>query len=352
MNTGNNFMTDAIAYMSTLDWLAQQCVWCYKCSAHCCHHYRRDFGHLVGLFIAGTVCKPFSTMSTKKARFMCKTAIAALAWCFQVLAVRPEYAIHECVAGFGTEWFEKVLCSDSRLYLCQSVVWDILDQGDPVRRLRRYTIFSRMDVIWMYVGWTYHNLSTRFFHNQIYTGNAFFICTPQQVLEFMKFLAAKLHLVVDEETPFLDCIPAGYQQRLEQYKRLLRRMMQPWSRYLVNICQTAKWARCTKGNAVVPTLLTETSWIWSLRLNRLMHPLEKLFAQGLSLNQDWGVLKALSDGSLDFDDVSFMAGNMMHLKACATSFCFVLFGSRRSGIPGRLMVPVGESSDDEDFVNE
>ena len=251
-------------------------------------------------------------------------------------------------------FFEKILCVDSGAYRCQTVVWGILCQGDPVRRRRRYTIFTRLDCVVMAIDWTLDNLSSRFFHPRLYNGNVYFICTLEEIFQFMEHLAKTILLVVDQRTKFVDCISEGYRHRLEGVRKILRRMMVPFCRYIVNIGQTPKWCRCTEGNGVIPTLLTETSNLWSLHHQRLMHPRENFFSMGVPLSGDWGILCGLHDGSLDLDDADFMVGNMMHLKAAATCFCFVLFGSRRTGRLQSLSQVVNdddcESSFDTDIL--
>ena len=203
------------------------------------------------------------------------------------------------------------------------------------------------------VDYTLAELEHRFFYQTMLAGHALFIADCDMVAAYMKWLADKHCIVIDDGTVFRDCIGASMQGRLLRYEKFMRRHMLPIASGIVNLQQNPSWCRVTKGNSRIPTLLTSTSALWSFHHGRLMHPMEKLIAQNVP-SGTWGLLNGCLDQSLTYEEVDFMAGNMMNCKQVATSFCWVLFFSRKNStsaalIPSPVNTLDADRSDEEHF---
>ena len=88
-------------------------------------------------------------------------------WACNVLLSLPEFALHECVPKFDVRWHKQIL---EQCYSMASVVWCISQQGDPVRRRRRYTLWTRRDRIRLGVLYNLEELSRRYFRKCILDG--------------------------------------------------------------------------------------------------------------------------------------------------------------------------------------
>ena len=108
----------------------------------------------------------------KQKGFCCHTAIAAMIWPYDVLLSLPEFALHECVPKFDVHWHKQIL---EAYYSMASVVWCILLQGDPVRRRRRSTLWTRQDRIRLGVLYNLEELSRRYFRKLVLDGLVYFV---------------------------------------------------------------------------------------------------------------------------------------------------------------------------------
>ena len=99
----------------------------------------------VWLAAAGSPCVAFCKGAFgNQEGFLHDSAVCLVAWAAKNRAHRPDVIVRECVPGFSRDVLSRYLNtgfpSSSPLYRVESVVWNVLDEGLPVSRERRYTI--------------------------------------------------------------------------------------------------------------------------------------------------------------------------------------------------------------------
>ena len=110
-----------------------------------CMPKQSEGGFRLHIEVAGSPCVAFVKGAYgSQEGFLHESAVGFVAWVAKVRHQKPHVVVHECVPGFD----EQILCrylnagyaSWSPLYEVQSVVWNVLHEGFPVSRDRRYTI--------------------------------------------------------------------------------------------------------------------------------------------------------------------------------------------------------------------
>ena len=100
----------------------------------------------IWLEAAGSPCIPFCKGGGYGTQlgWLRDTSLPFFAWVSFLRKGRPDVIVHECVDGFEPDVLAKYLnCGcppDNPLYAIQSVSWNVLWEGAPVSRHRRYTI--------------------------------------------------------------------------------------------------------------------------------------------------------------------------------------------------------------------
>ena len=346
---GCSFMSAVLSCLATVTFLDAQ--WCFRHKRRCTLHAPASMG--TRCMIAGTVCKPFSSMSKSKKNFCCHTTIAAMVWAYNVLLSLPEFALHECVLMFDVQWHKQIL---DQFYCMASVVWCISQQGDPVRRRRRYTLWTRWDRIRLGVLYNLEELMRRYFRKLVLDGLVYFLAGVEshkmdELRTALMHFADEQYVMVDEATTFRHVLPQCYLQRLWVYEKMANRNMIPVRKLIVNLAQNCRWAKIRKSDCVVPTLLTANSMSYSMGMGRMMLASDKLLAQNVPYRGSYGIRHALLDGTISKSDCEFMAGNMMNCKAMATAFMWVLFASRppTDVLPHMLWKPAEEDEEEHDW---
>ena len=102
-------------------------------------------GTLLRVEVAGSPCVAFCKGAYgSQEGFLHETSVCFTAWVAKVRQDLPDIVLHECVPGFPPEILDRYLnagCApEDRLYAVQSIVWNVLDEGFPVSRERRYTV--------------------------------------------------------------------------------------------------------------------------------------------------------------------------------------------------------------------
>ena len=100
--------------------------------------------------VAGSPCVAFCKGAYgSQEGFLHETAVCFTAWTAKVRHDLPHIVLHECVPGFQAEILIRYLnagCPPEKpFYVMQSVVWNVLDEGFPVSRERRYTVCVRAE---------------------------------------------------------------------------------------------------------------------------------------------------------------------------------------------------------------
>ena len=267
-----------------------------------------------------------------------------MVWAYNVLLSLPEFALHECVPQFDVHWFEQIL---GTIYDLGSVVWCVSQQGDPVRRRRRYTLWSRRDRIRLGVLYNLEEMIRRYFRKLVLDGLVFFQASLDELRTALMHFADEQYVIVDEATTFRHVLPQCYLQRLLVYEKMANRNVIPVRKLIVNLAQNCRWAKIRKSDCVVPTLLTANSMLYSMGLGRIMLASKKMLAQNVPLTGSYGIRHALLDGTISKSDCEFMAGNMMNCKAVAKAFMWVLFYSRPADVLPRMLWARTEEDEDE-----
>ena len=107
----------------------------------------------------------------------------------------------------------------------------------------------------------------------------------------------------------------------------------------------------------MPTLLTNTSIIWSQKADRLLLPIEHLAVMGVPTLLDnrahhmmYGVEKLARQGDIDSKQQRFLAGNGMHMIAIGSVLTYTLSVAAKvvSYPPSIVQEPVGDSGKEDD----
>lgn len=118
----------------------------------------------------------------------------------------------------------------------------------------------------------------------------------------------------------------GLARRLDAYEAALGKRK---ARFIVNLHQNHSFVR--RFSELCPSLLTRTSTLWDMKLNRLMLPIEHLVVMGLPIfdegredNDRFSVELLALDGTLSSAEIKHFAGNGMHHAAVGLVLAFLL----------------------------
>ena len=180
-------LTDALKQLDFHQ--SRECLICGKE----CYVNPRDAGYSAEEWVwwegAGTVCKPFSSMSLDSADWCDPSTLCTLAWAITTRAMRPDRIIHECVTRFKEEVFAKIFKEEVphkvkhgafQSYDMKVSVFCPSDLGMPVRRPRKYCAFELLPIRFPPLGIRFRDL---FFRQLVCSGKVFMIATKDE-LEF------------------------------------------------------------------------------------------------------------------------------------------------------------------------
>ena len=335
---GSEFMGAAHSIMQQVRFSADARQWCYK-HRRFCNLYPQDIGAWpLSLACAGTTCTSWSSMGQKK-HWMTKSAVVFLAWAYEMLAFRPAIIVHECTPEFD---FQQLIIIFGSFYLIRSCIFSPTDLGLPMSRPRRYTIMMLRCTFQPLLSFDVDGFGSLFFRSLRLTGHVLWQAPQQMVNAHISKLAEKAFLpslqADGSPWPIRVVLSQAVDHRIECYEKMCRRARRRM-KYIVNLRQTPQW--CNGWSEAVPTLLTSTSYLWSMVEGRVLLPIEHLGVQGLdcfnncpSLPECPVVRLALS-GALTPREVMHLAGNSFNIAAVTSVllFAFTCFENRKAPAP-------------------
>ena len=300
--------------------------------------------------------------------FLHDTAKTLVAWVAKVRAFLPDVAIHECVPGFPDEVLSRYLNAglpeSKPLYEVASVAWDVLHEGIPIHRARRYTVCVlakhgrprlHLEQVW----------ETLVYRNRL-IGCDVFLRAPaadidalNQDMASRRQLPAKrinsrgqarnwaweVFLTANQRTVVSKAHEAAQALEMDWLKECpdgvpISDAGQPCFQWLVNLAQSSGYQPAVRPMhvAYVNTLLRSSRLFvdcFDRRSSRPVHPFEAFLMQGhpvylpaghhilQACNMEEVLRSALSKG-LPLKDLYSMAGNGMHINAVGELLLFVL----------------------------
>ena len=347
-------------WMASLRGILQEAPWdvnmrrpCYRCQRRCLVHAPGEEG-MSRLAIAGTVCKSFSAIG-KGLRHASQHATSMLVWAVELTVYLPEIAIHECVASFDPVW---LLAAIGGLYFVESFVFSSQDLGEPYKRRRRWTIALKKSCRAFKIPMKQF-FPTVFFGELLACADIYFFADEDTLALFKAQMAEAKHLVSHASIDFRSLMKETFQGRLNGYEKLCRRLLLPCNRFVVNLLQTAKFARLLMSDDKVcmPTLLCNTSYPYSMHLQRPLHITERLAVHNIPTSaqtlealgvQPFGIHFCLEN--LRDRQVQALLGNSMSLSQMHSVMLYVMATTRRQPCMPTATPPMLEDGDDDEFV--
>ena len=317
---GAEFMAHAHQIMRGVQF--KQKVWCFKHRCEC-PVFPSCAGRLT-VACAGTTCTSFSSMG-KQYGWFAKSSIIFLAWAYEQLRARPTVIVHECVPSFDIAHLVTVF---GALYLIRSLVICPSDLGVPVRRKRRWTILVLRSALRPLLAFDADGFGMLFFRRAILDGHALFSAPARIIADFCTLLAARKGLPPTQgdgqQWPIRMLLTSTQEARLREYEKACKSTRRSRTKYIYNIMQTPLFGR--SWSTQIPTLLTKTSLIWSMKMDRCMVPIEHLLCQGidaLSPVCPFSVARLAQAGELSPRAIMLLAGNSFHMSVVTSVLMFI-----------------------------
>ena len=288
--------------------------------------------------VAGSTCTSWSRMGTKRG-WAATSALAFAVWAFETLAQRPDALLRECTQDFDVSMLESIF---GEHYTLASYVFSPIDLGYPASRPRRYTLLLLRRRLEPTVGFNDEGFGGMFFRHCVTTGHIFWRAPKEPVNKHLSDMAVQKRHLPPTQTdgePWLprDVLPEGLHVRLLAYEKACRKARCPL-KFIVNLCQNQSFM---KGRSeFVPTLLTHTSALWSMRVGRLLFfPTDHLGVQGVPIyahgrdcSMRFGVEMMALAGRLTDKQIMAVAGNGMNMVAVGVALMFLLCTSNANGV--------------------
>ena len=319
--------------------------------------------------VAGSPCVAFVQGAFgNQENFLHQSAKVFVAWVAKVRAFLPDVAIHECVPGFPNEILSRYLNAgfpaNKPLYETASAAWDVLHEGIPVHRARRYTVCVlakhgrpslQLQEVW----------DGLVFRNRL-LGCDVFLRAPAADLEALnQEMASKRQLPAKRiNSKGQPCkwawevfMTAKQREVLSKAREAAKALEldwlrecpdgmpvsdagQPYFQWLVNVAQGSTFQPSVRPmhTSYMNTLL-RSSRLFADCFDRLrsrpVHPFEEFVIQGHPVYMPAGhrilqacnmedVLRSALSKGLGLSDLYNMAGNGMHINAVGELLLFVL----------------------------
>ena len=310
--------------------------WCYRCQRHCPVHAVGCKATATTIVIAGTTCTSWSSLG-KKGKWVAFSAISFMIWAYETYSIEPDIVIHECTPAFQWSVLQRIF---EPRYIVMSIKASPTDLGWPCMRPRRWTLLFHRKRRAPILPLTRASFGSLFFRQCSVDGHIFWGDCDQDkfMIEHFAKLAEKRSLPMTTADghlwPARFLLPQGHLQRLLGYEQLCARMRRKFD-YIINLAQNCTFNSMHK--IMVPTLLTRTSFLWSMRKSRFLHPFEYMQVMGLpTLCQDVvdvrsGFEVLALDGELDDNDILHACGNGMVQVSVGAMIMFGLGSSRHPG---------------------
>lgn len=329
-------------------------AYCFRCKGRCRVHgpERQTNGRpaLTRMAIAGTTCTSWSQMGACS-RWMAQSALPFFVWAFETLAWGPDLIVHECTPRFDVATLELIF---GMLYLIVSFVISPTSLGWPAMRPRRFTILVHRERRVAPREMSAAIFSSLFFRKCMLDGHVFWCASYTAVVKYLCEKAEALHLPHTQEGsgllwPARTLLKQGFHQRLLGYEKMCLRMGRA-KKFIVNLHQSPSFTKSV--TKMMPTLMTNTSLMWSMVHERCLLPLEHLVAMGIPIldehrNQEdiSGIELLIKQDKVTGREVVHAAGNGMSQICIGAVLLFALGGL--GPLNNALVQDSFGSSDDE-----
>lgn len=252
-------------------------------------------------------------------------------WCFEVLAMRPDFIIEECTPRFKGLVFEHIFGHLSGgQYHIQRRTFSPVDLGFPASRPRQYMILTRVDSMTVTVPFAGAMVEQVFFRRLMMDGKVFFtdVGGPREHLAYKRHLMKARGLAFADrrvvlKRSALSLLPSAKQIRLHGYRKLAARMGK--TQGIVDINQTAGY--CNHISPVVPTLL-RTSVMADIDTGNVLLPSAHFDVMAVPVHRPaqstYRVPLTPLLPSLTPQDMQSLTGNAMHAGAVGMCLMYVL----------------------------
>lgn len=306
---------------------------------------------MLRIHVAGSTCTSWSRMGSKL-QWAASGTLAFLVWAFDTRGAAPHVVIHECTSDFDITYLTIIL---GAAYTISSIVFSPKDLGFPSSRPRRYTMMVHRSLVHQCIPYSLEDFRSLFFRSCIATGHMFWDAPAEILTAFAAKLAKKRGLpstqANGEAWPFRDVLSQSMLARLLAYERLVKKRKRH-PHYIVNLLQNAMFMNCL--SEITPTLLTQTSALWSMKKQRLLAPAEHLVVQGIPLfdartdSDRFAVELMRKEGKLTDAQVVSLAGNGMSLIAVGAALLFALSTVEKKERPSSSSSPSTSPYRDDD----
>ena len=354
-------------------------AYCLKHKQMCCLNPRLDpeLQDRLWVEVAGTVCKPWSTMGTM-GDWLHPTSLVFLVWAFSMRFYEPDMILQECTRRFDYDKlygilakrghttrlpirspFTRYLPDGKRIptWKMKTEIIDPLDLGIPSRRPRRYTYFWIEEVVDFPWPLSIKELFSRSLQG---TSALYKVATSEQVNAMAwrvqgkhTFMGMDVDLAEhmnedDSNSAFTPAayLPASKWVRMQHYielaknKGLMNGMGQPAEG--INMIWVNLETNPQFGNMAdvehAPTLMTNSSLFDLVDARMLMVMPEHFVIQGFPapcdgvperLSKWFPWCQAIEDGTLSTRQCKVLTGNAMHLSVVGSCLAYLCSGQRR-----------------------
>ena len=331
---GSAMMKDCLALLDKEPRNLDDTAFCFKCQQRCRHYGPADQDKgMSRMSVAGTTCTPWSRMGSKN-RWAAFCTVVFAAWASEVKFWDPDFILHECTEDFDVELLHNIFGSAFVLF---TVRFSPVELGIPVSRPRVWTLgFNRARVV-CHLPFSRDTFGKFFFRQLLLDGHIYFEATPEDIkLRFLQCLAEKQKLAMDVDGELgvacRELLPEALHQMLLAYEKHCRKKKKPLD-FIVNLRQKPSFMQ--GFSSIVPTLLTHTSILWSMRKNCVLPPLGHLDVMGFPVfvkmegNERSGLEQLALAGGLSDIEILSLAGNGMVAAAVGSVFMFGLATTTR-----------------------
>ena len=267
-----------------------------------------------------------------KQKYADMTCLSFIAWAFAMLCQVPDFIIHESTPDFDVDMLFSLF---SALYWIHSYVCGPNDLGLPCRRRRRYTLMVKKGKFMLMVDFDDIGFGHLFFHTVILQGDKYFCAPDELVKNYMVVIREEKGLpernARGDPWKWIDLLKAGDRVRLlmHLYKARTSSSYMEGRSYLFNARQS--WSFSKSLTTLMPTLLTKTSYIYSVHHKRVLIPIEHLGVMGVpfpgqcsDVEQHYPVVSLIKAGRFTMDEMTHAAGNGMIAKHVGAVILFTL----------------------------
>ena len=326
---GTAMMKDCLALLDAEPRSLHDTAFCFKCKQHCRHYGPADQDRAMSrMSVAGTTCTPWSRMGSKKQWAAFCTVVFA-AWASEVKFWNPDFILHECTEDFDVQLLHDIFGGGFVLF---TVKFSPVDLGIPVSRPRVWTLgFNRARVV-CHLPFARETFGKFFFRRLQLDGHIYWQAVPEEVkLQFLQRLADKQKLAMDIDddlgVPCRELLAEALHQMLLAYEKQCFKRSKPLD-FIVNLRQKPSFMK--SFSIFVPTLMTHTSVLWSMREKFVLPPMGHLDIMGfpvfahMEMVERSGLEKLALAGSLRDKEILSLAGNGMVAAAVGSVFMFAL----------------------------